>query len=162
MEYSRIHKNAVKAWMIGRVIFWVVFFAVYYPVVFRLLLPKFGEVEAVRYGLNLLSIFFVCLCLIHTLLMPFVQHKEWKYAILEDRIELLNGVLIRSKIIIPISRIQYIEIERGPIYQLFRLASLNINTASDTHEIPALTLKEADELSQKLKTMIEIGDEIEQ
>ncbi|MEA4988368.1 MAG: PH domain-containing protein [Anaerovorax sp.] len=161
MEYSRIQKNAVKAWMIGRTISLVIFFAIYYPVVYKLIMPNFGSIFEVKYGLNGLTIFLVFCFLINTFIMPVIQYKEWKYSIQEDRIELLHGVLVRNKVIIPISRIQYIEIEQGPIYQSFHLASLNINTASDVHEIPALTLEEANEISQRLKAMIEMSEDIE-
>jgi len=161
MEYSRIHKNAVKAWMIGRIIFLAIFFAIYYPVVYKLIMPRFGDELTVKIGLNGLTLLFILFFLVNTFIMPMIQYKEWRYSIQEDRIELLNGVLIRSKVVIPISRIQFIEIERGPIYQTFHLASLNINTASDLHEIPALTLEEANEISQKLKTMIEMSDDVE-
>lgn len=161
MEYSHIQKNAVKAWMIGRTISLVIFFAIYYPVVYKLIMPNFGNIFEVKYGLNGLTILLVFYFLMNTFIMPVIQYKEWKYSIQEDRIELLHGVLVRNKVIIPISRIQYIEIEQGPIYQSFHLASLNINTASDVHEIPALTLEEANEISQRLKAMIEMSEDIE-
>ncbi|WP_206458157.1 PH domain-containing protein [Anaerovorax sp. IOR16] len=161
MEYSRIQKNAVKAWMIGRTISLVIFFAIYYPVVYKLIMPNFGSIFEVKYGLNGLTILLAFCFLMNTFIMPVIQYKEWKYSIQEDRIELIHGVLVRNKVIIPISRIQYIEIEQGPIYQSFHLASLNINTASDVHEIPALTLEEANEISQRLKAMIEMSEDIE-
>lgn len=160
MEYSRIHKNAVKAWVIGRTILLLIFFAIYYPVVYKLAMPNFGTIFEVKYGLNGLSILLLTFFFLNTFVMPMIQYKEWKYSIQKDRIELIHGILLRNKVIIPISRIQFIEIEQGPIYQSFHLASLNINTASDVHEIPALPLKEANEISQKLKEMIEVSEDI--
>lgn len=161
MEYSRIQKNAVKAWIIGRTISLLIFFAIYLPIVYKLVMPHFGDIFEVKYGLNGLSILLVAFFFVNTFVLPMIQYKEWKYSIQKDRIELMHGVFFRNKVIIPISRIQYIEIEQGPIYRSFHLASLNINTASDVHEIPALTLEEANEISQKLKEMIEMSEDVE-
>ncbi|MCT4617864.1 MAG: PH domain-containing protein [Marinisporobacter sp.] len=56
----------------------------------------------------------------NTFVFPLIEYKEWKYKIKEDQIELNYGVLIKTKTIIPISRIQYIDIEQGPIYRRFK------------------------------------------
>ncbi|WP_027398496.1 PH domain-containing protein [Anaerovorax odorimutans] len=161
MDYSKINKNAVIAWLIGRIIFLLIFLGIYLPVVYKFIMPKFGYITMLKYGLNILSIVLILFLFINTFILPMIEYKEWKYKIKNDRIELINGVFIRNKVIIPISRIQFLEIEQGPIYRRFHLASLNIHTASDAHEIPALTLEEANDISEKLKEIIEMSGNIE-
>ncbi|MFD3156045.1 PH domain-containing protein [Haloimpatiens sp. FM7330] len=161
MEYSRINKNAVKAWFIGRIIFLVIFSGIYLAIGYKFLIPKFGESITFKYVFGILSFLILGFFCVNTFIFPKIEYRQWRYLITEDKIELINGIIIRSKIIIPISRIQHLDIEQGPIYRKFGLACLKLNTAGASHEIPALTIDEAEELSEKLKQIVEMSDKIE-
>jgi membrane protein YdbS with pleckstrin-like domain len=161
MEYSKINKNAVKAWFIGRTIFLVIFSIVYLAIMYKFVIPKFVYISVIKYGLNVLSFIILGYLCVNTFIFPKVEYREWKYLIGEDKIELISGIIIREKTIIPISRIQHLDIEQGPIYRKFGLAVLKINTAGASHEIPALTIEEAEDISEKLKGIVEMSDKIE-
>lgn len=157
MEYSRINKNAVKSWLISRMIFLILFSFIDWGVVYKWIIPKYGHYQIIFYGSNIFSVLFIGYLFANTFVFPFIEYKEWKYKIKEDQIELNYGVLIKTKTIIPISRIQYIDIEQGPIYRRFNLTSLSINTAGGLHELPALELEEAEKISKNLKERIEMS-----
>lgn len=161
MEYSRINQNAVKSWLMGRCIFLVIFSIVYFIISIKFILPILGKYSFVKYIFLPLTIFIVIFLLVNTFVFPIIEYKEWRYKITEDKIELINGIFIKSKIIIPISRIQYLDVQQGPIYRNFRLACLSIHTAGSTHEIPALTLEEANQISTRLREIIEKSGSIE-
>ncbi|SKC76341.1 PH domain-containing protein [Maledivibacter halophilus] len=161
MKYDKINKNAVKSWYIDRIIFIIIFAPIYWGVVYKLLIPKFRHISFLKYGLDLFTIVIGVYLMLNTFLFPIIEYREWRYKITEDKIEMIYGMIIRRKIIIPISRIQHLDIEQGFIYRRFGLASLNINTAGASHELPALTLAEAEEISEKLKDRIEKSDTIE-
>lgn len=159
MEYQQINRNAIKSWFISRIIFSLIFSVIYGGLVYKILLPKFGHFLFVQYGLNILSIILLVYLSLNTFVFPIIEYKQWKYVIKHDVIELNYGIFIKTKIIVPISRIQHLDINQGPIYRLFGLVCLDINTAGDDHEIPALTVSEANFISERLKDIIEINHE---
>lgn len=161
MDYKQINKNAVKSWFIGRIIFTIVFLLIYGVIIYKFVMPNLTPGGMVSYILNGLTMIIAGFLLLNTFLFPIIEYKEWRYKIEKDKIELLYGIIFRKKIIIPISRIQYIDIESGPIYRKFNLAELKINTAGSSHEIPALTLSEANDISENLKEIIEKSGKIE-
>lgn len=128
---------------------------------YKFVIPTFIESTAIKYGLNILSFLIIGFFCVDTFIFPAIEYREWKYKIEEEKIELIRGIVIRKKTIIPISRIQNLDIHNGPIYRKFGLAGLNINTAGASHEIPALTMKEAEDLSERLKEVVEMNDQIE-
>ncbi len=161
MEYNKINKNAIKSWYIGRIIFLLIFSIIYGLLIYKLIIPNFVHVAILEYGLNILTILIGIFLLINTFIFPIIEYKEWKYIISNDKIELINGIFIRKRIIIPISRVQHLDIVQGPIYRKFGLATLRLNTAGSIHEIPALTNKEAEIISETLKNQIEKSGKVE-
>jgi membrane protein YdbS with pleckstrin-like domain len=106
-------------------------------------------------GLEFIIILFFVL---YSFFWPFLEYKQWKYTISEDKIELIKGIIFRKKIIIPISRIQNLKIEQGPIQRIYRISSINIITAGGCHEIPAIPDEQAEMTSERLRRIIEMGE----
>lgn len=161
MEYKKINKNAVKSWYIGRITFLLIFSAIYGLLIYNLVIPKFNHITSLIYGLNIFTVILGIFLFLNTFLFPIIEYKQWKYIILDDKIEMIHGIFIRKRIIIPITRIQHLDIVQGPIYRIFGLATLSLNTAGAVHEIPALTLKEAEVISETLKDKIEMSGNVE-
>lgn len=162
MEYKKINQNAVKTWFITRFIVLIVLSTIYLLLFFLLLMPNFGDIIEVKYSLIFFGIFLFLFLLINAFVFPLVEYKQWKYLITKDKIELNFGVITKKKIIIPISRIQFLDIKQGPIYRRFGLTCLTISTAGSTHEIPALSINEANQISEYLKAIIEMSGISEQ
>lgn len=156
-HYNRINKNAVKAWLIGRFIGWGIFVAIYCVGVYMFLLPKFPHITVLKYVISVLTVIIVGFSIIETFVFPFWEYKFWRYGIFEDKIETVQGVIIKTKIIIPISRVQNIKIEQGPIQRIFGIVTIKIVTAGGDHEIPAITSIEAEQITDNLKNVVEIG-----
>ena len=76
----------------------------------------------------------------------------------EDDLFISRGKLWHTTTIVPYGRIQYIDIDSGPIDSRYGLVNVSLNTASTTSitKIPGLPAQEAEELrrrvSQKAKT----------
>lgn len=161
MDYQKIDKKAIKAWILARSIFLIIFAGIYGFLSYKLgldFVDKFAYGPLVFYSFTILifSVF-----IIFTFVFPFIEYREWSYKILSDRIELKNGIFIKKRIIIPITRVQYLDINQGPIYRFFALSSLRLNTAGSMHTIPALTEEESEEISLRLKEVIEMSDNLE-
>jgi uncharacterized protein len=84
---------------------------------------------------------------------PLRLYRSWGYR-LDDRVlETRYGVLWQQTRLLPLSRLQHVDIKRGPLERRFGLASLILHTAG-THaastEIPGLAADEAVRLRDHL------------
>lgn len=158
MGYRSIGRNAVKTWMIGRVITSIIILTVYILINHLLIIPKFYHISMVKYLMNILGFIIVLISILDSFVWPFLEYQQWKYGIFEDKIELIKGIIVRKKIIIPISRIQNLKIEQGPIQRIYKITSINIITAGGCHVIPAIPVEEAEIISERLKRTIEMGE----
>src|SRR5690554_6795780 len=81
---------------------------------------------------------------------PKLRWQRWRYDVSEKEIDLLRGLIIQKRTLIPINRIQHVDTRQGPVYRSFKLSSVTISTAATTHEIPALD----DETAAELRNII--------
>lgn len=93
------------------------------------------------------------LCIWWGLRRPLRLYRSWGYR-LDDRVlETRSGVLFQHTRLLPLSRLQHVDIKRGPLERRFGLASLILHTAG-THaastEIPGLAADEAVRLRDHL------------
>ena len=84
---------------------------------------------------------------------PSWAYRRWSYCVDPKLIELRNGVVWQSSVMVPISRLQHVDMQRGPIERKFGLASLILHTAGTqdaTHTIPGLRYDTASSLRDQL------------
>lgn len=160
MNYDKIDENAIKSWIMGRTITSIILVTIYVVGVYLFLMPKIQDMELLENILNILTVIIIIVSILDSFVCPFLEYKQWRYGIFEDKIELINGIIIRKKTIIPISRIQNLKIEQGPIERMSNIASVNIITAGGTHKIPAINMEDAEKITDNLKRIIELGDKI--
>mgnify|MGYP001947109567 CR=1 FL=1 len=84
------------------------------------------------------------------IIWPQLRWKSWRYEVFEKEIELLRGIFIVKHTLIPMTRVQHVDTEQGPIYKRYQLTAVTISTAAGVHEIPALT----EELGSSLRDQI--------
>jgi len=160
MNYDKIDRSAIKSWIMGRTIISVIFIAVYVVGMNLFLMPKIENMKVLKCILNFLTAIIIFISILDSFIWPFLEYKQWKYGIFEDKVELIEGIIIRKRTIIPISRIQNLKIEQGPIERMCKIASVNIITAGGTHKIPAIAVEDAEKVANNLKKIIELGDKI--
>jgi uncharacterized protein len=88
----------------------------------------------------------------YVVVMPRWRYRVHRWEATEHAIYTQAGWLRQERRIAPISRVQTIDLERGPVAQLFRLASVTVTTASAAGPlgIHALDLRVAQELVESL------------
>lgn len=88
---------------------------------------------------------------------PSRLYRSWGYRIDAKVLETRSGLLFQVTQLLPLSRLQHVDLHRGPLERAFGLASLIMHTAG-THEaritIPGLDAAEAVRLRDQL---IEVG-----
>lgn len=96
---------------------------------------------------------------VRIIVIPGLAFSRWRYAVNQEEVDLVHGVIIRHSSIIPLVRVQHVDTTQGPILRAFGLASVNIATAADAHEIPGLLLDEADALRDQVAVLARIAQE---
>ncbi len=98
--------------------------------------------------------------IVSTWIAPSIQWRRWRYAVTERDIELQRGVVIITRTLIPIVRVQHVDTRQGPILRRFGLAGIAIATAAGTEEIPALATDVADDLRNRISDLAGIADDV--
>lgn len=88
------------------------------------------------------------------------RRELWWYAIGSDQIDLEHGWLIVTRTVVPMTRVQHVELKRGPLADRFDLAALEIFTAAGSVEIPALDRSEGERIRQQIADLARIADDL--
>lgn len=92
-------------------------------------------------------------------IVPYIRWRHWRYAIDEHEIDLKRGILVITRTLIPIKRVQHVDTRQGPILRHYGLATVTISTAATTHEIPALSEEVADEARNRISNLARIAQD---
>mgnify|MGYP001402965038 CR=1 FL=1 len=98
------------------------------------------------------------ICLI--VIVPPVRWRRWRYEVSEREVDLKHGVIVVTRTLIPMVRVQHVDTAQGPILRRYNLATVTVSTAAGAHEIPALPVEEADELRDKIAQLAGIADDV--
>ena len=81
--------------------------------------------------------------------------RWWGYAEREDELYVKHGALLRRLVVVPYGRMQYVDVQAGPLEQLFKVASVHLHTASPgtSARIPGLPAAEAARLRDRLTSL---------
>ncbi|GEL17865.1 PH domain-containing protein [Pseudonocardia asaccharolytica] len=88
----------------------------------------------------------------YALIVPPILFRIHRWEVTDQAVYTLSGLLVREWRIAPISRVQTVDTEHGPLQQLLRLASVTVTTASARGpvKINGLAAADAAELARML------------
>jgi membrane protein YdbS with pleckstrin-like domain len=146
--------DAIKAWQITAAIFMGVLW----------LLTVAGLIATVVFKL---SYWYITIAIIVSLwftylfvfLLPKLRWRRWRYEVFDQEIYIQHGILIVSRTLVPMIRVQHVDTKQGPVLRKFQLASVTISTAATTHEIPALLEKDASDLRDRISTLARVDED---
>lgn len=72
------------------------------------------------------------LALLAIVRVPLRRHHARGYAMGDDRLRVVRGILFRSDSVVPFGRVQHIDVNQGPLERYYGLAALTLHTAG-TH-----------------------------
>jgi len=84
---------------------------------------------------------------------PYRAYRAWGYRVDGQVLETTQGIWFRTITLLPLSRLQHVDLQRGPLERMCGLASLTLYTAGTHHatvEIPGLDPEEAARLRDHL------------
>ncbi|TFJ92066.1 PH domain-containing protein [Lentibacillus salicampi] len=151
---NRIAPDAIKAWKISAAIaegmLWLITIALFVVAFIFEFSYWFGAVAVLISGMT--TLFFV-------FLLPKLRWRRWRYEVFEQEIYIQHGILIVSRTLVPMIRVQHVDTKQGPILKKYNLASVEISTAATTHEIPALLEEDASELRDRISALARVDED---
>ncbi|CAM3722679.1 PH domain-containing protein [Alkalicoccus chagannorensis] len=105
-----------------------------------------------------LATLFLLTAMFNIFIMQTLKWNRWRYQIYDNEVELMRGVLVKERVIIPMIRVQHVDTRQGPIMRHYKLASVTVSTAATIHEIPGLRTEKADELRDQIARLAREAD----
>ncbi|MBA2876354.1 PH domain-containing protein [Thermaerobacillus caldiproteolyticus] len=149
----RISERALRVWridgMISSCVYWLGFFVVL-GLTFAFHWPYW--ISMVTFVLSVFATYLL------VWLFPALRWKRWRYDVHEHEIEVQHGIYVIKRTIIPMVRVQHVDMKQGPLLRKYRLATISIWTAATVHEIPALDVEEAEALRDRISVLARMAD----
>jgi membrane protein YdbS with pleckstrin-like domain len=81
--------------------------------------------------------------------------RRWGYAERAEDLYIKHGAMFRRLVVVPYGRMQYVDVEAGPLDRAFGIATVHLHTASPstTARIPGLPAAEASRLRDRLTSL---------
>ena len=81
--------------------------------------------------------------------------RRWGYAERDEELYITRGALFRRLVVVPYGRMQYVDVQAGPIDRAYGLARVQLHTAAPgtSAHIPGLPAEEAARLRDRLTAM---------
>jgi len=126
-----------------------------------LLLPAAGA-EAALYANDLPNGFVVAVALAIgawlTLVAPARRFRHWGFALTDTELHVAHGWWTRVHTIVPVGRVQHIDLTQGPVERGCKVATLVLHTAGTEHArvtVPGLARERAEEVRDRIRAAIE-------
>src|SRR5699024_11145778 len=151
---NNIAKDAIKAWRITALIYVGVLWLLIIVGFITTFIFDFSYIYSlISIGVGIIaSIFFV-----YTILK--LRYRRWRYDVYNHEIYIQHRILIMTRTIIPMIRVQHVDTKQGPILKMYKLATVSISTAATTHEIPALYEEDATSLRDRISNLAMVDED---
>ena len=155
MEFKSLGKKARSVMFLKRFI--KVIIIILLLVVIRILLPinMINDFVDFKY-IDLLFLLLIIYNLLTVLIYPVIRYNRYKYYVSKDEVVVRKGIFFLEKTIIPIERVQKIEMNNGPILRKFGLSNVVVYTASGEIIIDFLNNDIADDIVKKIKDILKV------
>ncbi|HEY0113025.1 MAG TPA: PH domain-containing protein [Allosphingosinicella sp.] len=91
------------------------------------------------------------------LLAPGRRYRAWGYGMAEDELEVRRGVWTQIHTVVPLERIQHIDVAQGPLERAFGVCRLILHTAGTLHSqvlVPGLSRADAERMRDEIRGRI--------
>jgi membrane protein YdbS with pleckstrin-like domain len=113
--------------------------------------PEIGFPRGILAGLVLLLILYL------VLVSPGRQYRAWGYAMDSEDLRLQRGVWIETRTIVPLDRVQHLDLAQGPIERAFGVSRLIVHTAGTQFSrvvLPGLSRPDAERMRDEIRARI--------
>lgn len=148
MGYEKLSTNALKCMYVAGFVIGVILLAVIGAVNYFWLFPK--EIWVGK----IISAILAGLILADMAVSPYFRFHRYQYSINDECIDIKEGYLFVKRNIVPIERLHKLEIQKGPIDQLFHVSKVVVTTAGGDVTIQFLEEHKAEKITENLRDRI--------
>ena len=153
MELKKLDKSVLKLWYIRAAIAALIPTGAMITAVIVLIATKATKnvILSVALGTGIPA----ALLLGFILIMPVLRYRMYAWGYDDKRIVVVQGVIFRQRVVIPVCQIQDLHRIQGPIMLMLKLSGVTISTAGSNFDISTITTEEADRLMDELEHNLE-------
>lgn len=88
---------------------------------------------------------------------PIRRFRAWGWALADDELHVAYGVWTQVHTVVPLTRVQHIDVAQGPLQRAFGVATLIVHTAGTAHatvSLPGISRATAEELRDVVRTHV--------
>ena len=85
-------------------------------------------------GLTILTVFFT---IWEIIAYPYLIHKSWRYEVDEEFVQIKYGIFVVRHQIVPMTKVQSVQLKQGPIMRKYHLYTIEIGTMGTSHKSSA-------------------------
>ena len=152
-----LDSRVVTYWVLSGLVSWLVLAMIVGAAGYAFLEDPTGE------GLPLLVAVATALglMLLWGVVSPALAYRRWRFSVDDELMLTRFGIFFHAEKAIPISRLQHIDLTRGPLERMFGLATLVVFTAGTeaaSFRLPGLAIARAEELRDQI--LLARGDDV--
>lgn len=91
------------------------------------------------------------------LMAPPRRYRAWGYRIDPEELHIAQGIWTRTETVVPLARVQHIDVSQGPIERRYGVSRLVLHTAGTMHSrvvLPGLSRETAEAVRDEVRTRI--------
>ncbi len=128
-------------------------------VIFAVLLSEIASLFGIGRGLppGTLTVLAILMGIAWTTIVPVLRHRYWRFALRPEELYLERGIWNRVYTVVPLRRVQHLDVSQDMIERNFDLGRLIVHTAgarSSQVVLPGLRYEDAEHLRNQVKEAI--------
>jgi membrane protein YdbS with pleckstrin-like domain len=88
-----------------------------------------------------------------------IMYRRWRWGVTDVEVRLQSGLIIITRTVIPMARIQHVDTSQGPILRFFGLSEVRFSTAAGKHKIPMLADADAADIRDRIAATAQVTDD---
>lgn len=112
------------------------------------------------YVIWIAAVIFIILFIVNIIIRPLIFYRVTRYELADEQIIVKKGFILIRTTLIPIKRIQGVELVTGPVSRRYNLSILRAKTASMGIDMPPIEIEEGKQLKRQIINLVkeEISD----
>lgn len=90
---------------------------------------------------------------------PIYLQKSWRFSINKEFVRIHKGIWIKKETVIPMTKVQFVELKQGPLFRRHDLNTISIQTIRSLHAIPAIKSSDASHLRDEIAAYAKVEEE---
>lgn len=146
-EFKKLEKKALYSMYITTLIATVITMIVLGVIIYAASLYRYKMVMPLYIAIGIFAV-------LNAIISPSFRYNRYRYKLDNDSVEIISGYIFVSHAIVPIERIQNLEVCQGPFDKLFGVANVTVTTGGGDVAINYISKANADIIANVLKRKI--------